>query len=162
MSSHRPARKTQTARVVRLSKHPVKAAGLAASRAFAGGLPRPSFGEGGNFRGEPFGVVGVGIEVVADPFSEFGVAFVLGILDRLEWRGEWKPPPLNGIATAPLLHEDGTIKSAEGYDSNSGMWCERVPDLTGLVSDHPTKVDATTALRLVRSTFKTFCFACSH
>jgi hypothetical protein len=41
----------------------------------------PSFGEGGNFRGEPFGVVGVGIEVVADPFREFGVALVLGILD---------------------------------------------------------------------------------
>src|SRR4249920_164102 len=34
--------------------------------------------------GSPFGVVGVGIEVVADPFREFGVAFVLGILDGLE------------------------------------------------------------------------------
>src|SRR4029077_11280917 len=63
---------------------PGEGRGLATSRAFAGGLPRPSFGEGGNFRGEPFSVVGVGIEVVADPFREFGVAFVLGILDGLE------------------------------------------------------------------------------
>ena len=80
----------------------------------------------------------------------------------LEWRGEWKLPQLNGIATAPLLHEDGTIKSAEGYDPNSGMWCERVPDLTGLVPGQPTKVDAVTALLLIRNTFKTFCFADAH
>jgi hypothetical protein len=80
----------------------------------------------------------------------------------LEWRGEWKLPQLNGIATAPLLHEDGTIKSGEGYDPNSGMWCERVPDLTGLVPGQPTKVDAVTALLLIRNTFKTFCFADAH
>ena len=66
------------------SKHPVKAARLASSRAFTGGLAGPSFGEGGNFRGEPFSVIGVGIKVVDDPFREFGVAFVLGILDGLE------------------------------------------------------------------------------
>ena len=35
-------------------------------------------------RGEPFSVIGVGIKVVDDPFREFGVAFVLGILDGLE------------------------------------------------------------------------------
>jgi hypothetical protein len=77
----------------------------------------------------------------------------------LEWRGEWKLPALNGIATAPLLHEDGRIKSAEGYDPNSGMWCERVPELAGFIPDHPTREDATTALQLIRDTFKTFCFA---
>jgi hypothetical protein len=77
----------------------------------------------------------------------------------LDWSGEWKLPPLNGIATAPLLHEDGTIRSAEGYDPNSGMWCERVPDLTGLVSDQPNKDQAQAALGVIRETFKTFCFA---
>lgn len=76
-----------------------------------------------------------------------------------DWRGEWGLPPLNGIATAPLLHEDGAIKSAEGYDIASGMWCESVPDLTGLVSERPTKTQALLALRLIRKTFKTFCFA---
>jgi hypothetical protein len=77
----------------------------------------------------------------------------------LDWRGEWRLPPLNGIATAPLLREDGTIKSGEGYDSNSGMWCERVPNLTGLVAEHPNKDQAQAALRTIRETFKTFCFA---
>jgi hypothetical protein len=80
----------------------------------------------------------------------------------LEWRGEWKLPLLNGIATAPLLQEDGTIRSADGYDPSSGMWCERVPELAGLVPDHPTREDATTALQLIRDTFKTFCFADAH
>jgi hypothetical protein len=77
----------------------------------------------------------------------------------LDWRGEWRLPPLNGIATAPLLQDNGTISSAEGYDTASGMWCENVPDLTGLVPERPTSADATSALRLIRETFKTFCFA---
>ncbi len=77
----------------------------------------------------------------------------------LDWRGEWRLPPLNGIASAPLLTEDGSIHSTAGYDLNSGMWCEDVPDLTGLVPEHPTQAQAAAALRLIRETFKTFCFA---
>jgi hypothetical protein len=76
----------------------------------------------------------------------------------LDWRGQWRLPPLNGIATSPLLQDDGAINSTEGYDFISGMWCENVPDLTAL-PERPTKEDAAAALRLVRDTFKTFCFA---
>jgi hypothetical protein len=78
---------------------------------------------------------------------------------HLDWRGEWRLPALNGIATAPLLQNNGTIQSAEGYDFASGMWCENVPDLTALVPERATKADAVSALRLIRDTFKTFCFA---
>ena len=77
----------------------------------------------------------------------------------LDWRGQWRLPPLNGIATAPLLQDNGTIKSAEGYNSASGMWCENVPDVTALVPERPTRHDADSALQLIRNTFKTFCFA---
>jgi hypothetical protein len=77
----------------------------------------------------------------------------------LDWRGEWRLPPLNGITAAPLLQDDGTIVSTEGYDSASGMWCENVPDLTGRVPERPTCEDAEAALHLIRETFKTFCFA---
>ena len=77
----------------------------------------------------------------------------------LDWRGEWQLPPLNGIASAPLLDNDGVIHSAQGYDRASGMWCENVPDLTGIVPEQPTMNDAAAALRLIRDTFQTFCFA---
>jgi hypothetical protein len=77
----------------------------------------------------------------------------------LDWRGEWRLRPLNGIASAPLLQADGRICSSEGYDPASGMWCEKVPDLAGLVPDQPTEKDARAALRQIRETFKTFCFA---
>jgi hypothetical protein len=77
----------------------------------------------------------------------------------LDWRGEWRLPPLNGIATTPLLQENGAIKSAEGYDPDSGMWCEHVPDLTTLVRERPMRSDAALALQVIRETFKTFCFA---
>ncbi|MDI2077362.1 hypothetical protein ABIF68_008890 [Bradyrhizobium japonicum] len=77
----------------------------------------------------------------------------------LDWRGEWKLPPLNGIASAPQLREDGTINSTEGYDTATGMWCENVPDLSDLVPAKPSLDEAAAALRLIRETFKTFCFA---
>jgi hypothetical protein len=47
----------------------------------------------------------------------------------LGWRGEWNLPPLNGVTTTPLLSEDGSIRSARGYDAVTGLWCERVPDV---------------------------------
>ena len=77
----------------------------------------------------------------------------------LEWRGAWNLSPLNGIASAPLLANDGAIHSGEGYDPKTGMWCENVPDLSGIVPENPTDAQAAAALRLLRDTFKTFCFA---
>jgi hypothetical protein len=77
----------------------------------------------------------------------------------LGWRGEWKLALLKGIASSPLLQHDGTIATAEGYDSASGMWCERVPDLSKLVPACPSKADAQEALQLIRDQFRTFCFA---
>lgn len=72
-----------------------------------------------------------------------------------DWRGEWQLPPLNGVAAAPLLQDDGTIKSTAGYDVASGMWCENVPNLTGLVPDRPTRHEAEIAFRLIRGMFST-------
>jgi hypothetical protein len=57
----------------------------------------------------------------------------------LDWRGEWRLPPLNGIASAPLMQDEGAINSTQGHDLTTGMWCENVPDLTGLVPERPTK-----------------------
>jgi hypothetical protein len=76
-----------------------------------------------------------------------------------DWHGEWRLPPLNGIATAPLLQNDGTINSREGYDIGSGLWCEKLPDLTGLIPERPTQDQAAAALHLIRGTFRTFCYA---
>ncbi len=77
----------------------------------------------------------------------------------LECRGDWQLPPLNGISSAPLLREDGTICSVAGYDRASGMWCENAPDLTGYVPNVPTAEQAATALLLIREAFRTVCFA---
>ncbi len=73
----------------------------------------------------------------------------------LDWRGEWHLPVLNGIASAPMLGDDGTIFSGQGYDSTSGMWRENVPDLAGFVPKQPTQNDAIAALQLIRETFNT-------
>ena len=58
----------------------------------------------------------------------------------LDWRGEWNLASVNGIASAPLLRDDGDIISAKGHDLDSGMWVENMPDLTGLVPEQPTKM----------------------
>jgi hypothetical protein len=68
-------------------------------------------------------------------------------------------PPLNGITSSPLLKDDGTILSSDGYDPATGMWRENVPDLSRVVPATPTREDAEAALRNIRGTFRTFCFA---
>jgi len=77
----------------------------------------------------------------------------------LAWQGSWNLRPLNGIASAPMLSEDGSISSGEGYDASSGIWQEDVPDVSNLIPIRPTHDDAQAALALVRETFATFCFA---
>jgi hypothetical protein len=72
---------------------------------------------------------------------------------------EWNLPVLNGIASAPLLHEDGSIHAADGYDAGTGLWCENVPDLAGLVPDRPSKEQAAASLLTLRKAFRTFPFA---
>ena len=69
----------------------------------------------------------------------------------LEWRGEWKIPPLNGIASAPMLMANGMIHCTTGYDPVSGMWRENVSDLTALIPMNPTQEEAVAALQLVRA-----------
>jgi hypothetical protein len=77
----------------------------------------------------------------------------------LGWRGEWRLPLLNGITTAPLLSADGSIRTARGYHAATGLWCERIPDVGGLVPLNPTQAQAEAALAVIRHAFKTFCFA---
>lgn len=93
-------------------------------------------------------------------FSEVDCTIPRNIaLMYLSWQGEWNLPVISGIASAPLLTEDGGIHTAEGYDPNTEMWCERVPDMSGRLPEQPTQEDARSALLVIRDTFKTFSFA---
>ena len=75
-------------------------------------------------------------------------------LDRSD---RWGLRPLDGVAFSPLLHADGSIRVAEGYDEETRLWCERVPVIE--VPEAPTEDDARAALRRVRIKFRTFAFA---
>jgi hypothetical protein len=75
----------------------------------------------------------------------------------LDNRDSWKLRPLDGITSAPLLHDDGTIRVAEGYDPETRLWCERVPAVT--VPAAPSREDAAAALLRLRRWFRTFPFA---
>jgi hypothetical protein len=77
----------------------------------------------------------------------------------LDLHGERELPPLNGISPAPLLRAYGTIHARPGYDEATGLWLETVPDIAASVPRRPTESDAERALRLLRNTFSTFCFA---
>ena len=78
----------------------------------------------------------------------------------LDMRGEWRLPPLNGIASAPLLDGGGGIHAHEGYDARTGTYCERMPpSLAAAVPDHPTNADAAAALLKLRWLLRTFAFA---
>ncbi|MGE0119886.1 MAG: hypothetical protein AB7S71_11035 [Dongiaceae bacterium] len=75
----------------------------------------------------------------------------------LDMGGEWGLPPLAGIATSPLLAPDGTVRSADGYDRATGLWCASIPQL--MLPKRPSRTDADAALQLLRETFRTFLFA---
>ncbi len=76
----------------------------------------------------------------------------------LSLSGEWGLRPLVGITTSPLLDSNGGIRIGEGYDTNTGMWCARIPALP-LLQESPTKLDAEVALSKLREAFRTFPFA---
>lgn len=75
----------------------------------------------------------------------------------LDNRDGWGLRPLDGITSAPLLHPDGTIRAAEGYDAGTRLWCERVPAVD--VPAEPSREDAAAALLRLRRWFRTFAFA---
>jgi putative DNA primase/helicase len=71
--------------------------------------------------------------------------------------GQWGLSPLRGISTTPLIGNNGSIRTADGYDQETGLWCHNVPAL--LVPPRPTKDDAERALLVLRQQFSTFPFA---
>jgi hypothetical protein len=75
----------------------------------------------------------------------------------LAQRGEFGLRRLEGICTTPLLSETGEIRTAEGYDPSTRLWCTgaRIPP----IARHPTKSDADNALSTLRKFFMTFSFA---
>jgi hypothetical protein len=75
----------------------------------------------------------------------------------LDMVGEWGLDPLVGISTSPLLSPDGDVRSANGYDRATKLWCDNIPTLPLL--DRPSRADAAEALRLIRKSFSTFPFA---
>jgi hypothetical protein len=74
----------------------------------------------------------------------------------LDMVGEWELLPLAGVSSAPLLSADGSVRTADGYDPTSALWCHDVSRLTLPV--HPSRDDAEAALALLRNTFRTFPF----
>lgn len=75
----------------------------------------------------------------------------------LDMVGEWKLPPLVVISTAPILADDGSIRSAEGYDKETGIYCCNVPELE--IPERPTRAEAVASLLTLRQTFRTFPFS---
>ena len=75
----------------------------------------------------------------------------------LDMVGDWRLSPLAGISTAPLLSADGSVRIADGYDPDTGLWCRSVPTLS--LPSAPSRTDAEEALRRLRQSFRTFPFA---
>ena len=74
--------------------------------------------------------------------------------------GRWGLKPFRGITTAPILGDDGSIRSASGYDAASGLWCHNIPALG--IPERPSKQQAKAALDRLRFAFRTFPFADSE
>jgi hypothetical protein len=71
--------------------------------------------------------------------------------------GAWGLRNFRGITTAPILRNDGDIRIADGYDSDTGLWCHSIPDL--IIPARPDESDARTALCRLREFFRTLPYA---
>ncbi len=70
---------------------------------------------------------------------------------------DWQVPPIAGIATSPLLHDDGSIVAKQGYDKATQTYCDCRTVVE--VAACPTLEEARAALQMLRKTFATFPFA---
>jgi hypothetical protein len=75
----------------------------------------------------------------------------------LDHRDGWNLRPLDGITSAPLLHDGGSIRAAVGFDSATRLWCESVPAVD--VPENPSRAEAEAALLKLRHWFRTIAFA---
>ena len=93
-----------------------------------------------------------GTELVAVPLSrDIAQLYLYGL------EGRWGLKTFRGITTAPILKNDGSIRVADGYDPETGLWCRNIPALN--IPERPTEADARAALLRLRRFFRTFPFA---
>jgi hypothetical protein len=71
--------------------------------------------------------------------------------------GQWGLRSFRGITTAPILKDNGSIRTVAGFDRETELWCHNIPALE--ISDRPTEADARAALRRLRVFFQTFPYA---
>jgi hypothetical protein len=74
-------------------------------------------------------------------------------------RNVWRVAPSApaGITTAPVLRDDGSLRTLEGYDEASMLWCAKIPTLQ--IPDRATYAHAEATLLELRRPFCTFPFA---
>jgi hypothetical protein len=75
----------------------------------------------------------------------------------LDMVGDWELKPLSGFSMSPLLSNDGSLRSHNGYDPETQLWCCSLPDLS--LPPHPTGAEAEAALHRIRQAFRTFPFS---
>jgi putative DNA primase/helicase len=75
----------------------------------------------------------------------------------LDMKGEWRLRALNGVTTAPILSNDGSVLGRNGYDEGTGLWCDAVE--TPPMPHMPPMPLAAAALGRLRANFRTFPFA---
>lgn len=83
------------------------------------------------------------------------LSFALSYAARV---GDWRLPVLRGVVECPTLRSDGTVLSAEGYDSASGLILDTGGATFGVVPDAPSRGDAVAALGLLRGVLEGFPF----
>lgn len=72
---------------------------------------------------------------------------------------EWGVPPLVGITQSPILHADGAIHDAPGYDEESGLYYSPIEGFVlASVPERPTSEDVAAALATIEEVLFDFPF----
>jgi putative DNA primase/helicase len=83
-------------------------------------------------------------------------------IDALQGRPGWPFPPLEGILHSPTLRPDGTVLDQPGYDAATGLYLASSGTVFPPLAAHPTRDQATQAVRALMEVVINFPFLKLH
>ena len=92
------------------------------------------------------------MKLIKQPANKNLAEFYISAPDR------WNLPSLTGIIETPTLRGDGSLLTASGYDSASGLLLDRGSVVFPEIPDQPSRQQALGALELLATPFKGFPF----
>lgn len=81
------------------------------------------------------------------------------LIETIMHHTEWPFPKLEGVATIPILRQDGSVETKQGYDKDTGLYLDYGGIVFPPLRQRVTLDTARSAIGVLQEVFADFCFA---